>query len=102
MRLGIWTPLPHTIRPEPGMERAIARLKSNATGKKDGTFEFACDVVRRADELGFDTTLIASAPLSPEPRARLQFRRPGRSLRSPCVPPLRRSMPQAARPRAKR
>jgi len=66
MQFGIWTPLPHTIRPEPGMERAIARLKSNATGKKDGTFEFACDVVRRADELGFDTTLIAERFLGPD------------------------------------
>jgi FMNH2-dependent dimethyl sulfone monooxygenase len=69
MQFGIWTPLPHTIRPEPAMERATAKLKSDAgAGEtcKDGTFEFACDVVRRADELGFDTTLIAERFLGPD------------------------------------
>jgi dimethylsulfone monooxygenase len=67
MQFGIWTPLPHTIRPEPAMERATAELKSGAgAGSKDGTFEFACDVVRRADELGFDTTLIAERFLGPD------------------------------------
>jgi FMNH2-dependent dimethyl sulfone monooxygenase len=67
MQFGIWTPLPHTIRPEPAMERATAELKSGAgAASKDGTFEFACDVVRRADELGFDTTLIAERFLGPD------------------------------------
>jgi FMNH2-dependent dimethyl sulfone monooxygenase len=66
MQFGIWTPLPHTIRPEPGMERATAELRSGLTGRKDGTFVFACDVVRRADELGFDTTLIAERFLGPD------------------------------------
>ena len=68
MKFGIWTPLPHTIRPEPGMDRAIAAIKSGASlaGRADGTFEFACDVVRRADELGFDTTLIAERFLGPD------------------------------------
>src|SRR5260370_24651921 len=66
MQFGIWTPLPHTIRPEPGMERATVELKSGRAGRKDGSFEFACDVVRRADELGFDTTLIAERFLGPD------------------------------------
>jgi FMNH2-dependent dimethyl sulfone monooxygenase len=69
MQFGIWTPLPHTIRPEPAMERATAKLKSDAgahEARTDGTFEFACDVVRRADELGFDTTLIAERFLGPD------------------------------------
>jgi FMNH2-dependent dimethyl sulfone monooxygenase len=71
MQFGIWTPLPHTIRPEPAMERATAKLKANAgagagEARKDGTFEFACEVVRRADELGFDTTLIAERFLGPD------------------------------------
>src|SRR5437868_14582422 len=67
MKFGIWTPLPHTIRPEPGMDRAIAQIKSgtNLAGRTDGTFELACEVVRRADELGFDTTLIAERFLGP-------------------------------------
>jgi len=68
MKFGIWTPLPHTIRPEPRMDHAVAEIKSCASlaGRKDGSFEFACDVVRRADELGFDTTLIAERFLGPD------------------------------------
>src|SRR5262245_9151404 len=68
MKFGIWTPLPHTIRPEPRMDRAIAEVKSGISlaGRTDGTFEFAYNVVRRADELGFDTTLIAERFLGPD------------------------------------
>jgi FMNH2-dependent dimethyl sulfone monooxygenase len=68
MQFGIWTPLPHTIRPEPAMDRAVAEIKSapSLAGRQDGTFEFACNVVRRADELGFDTTLIAERFLGPD------------------------------------
>jgi FMNH2-dependent dimethyl sulfone monooxygenase len=68
MKFGIWTPLPHTIRPESGMDRAVAEIKAGASlaGRQDGTFAFACDVVRRADELGFDTTLIAERFLGPD------------------------------------
>ena len=69
MQFGIWTPLPHTIRPEPRMDRAVAAIRSRqqASGRReDGTFAFACEVVRRADELGFDTTLIAERFLGPD------------------------------------
>jgi FMNH2-dependent dimethyl sulfone monooxygenase len=68
MQFGIWTPLPHTIRPEARMDAAVARIKSDAPldGRPDDTFGFACDVVRRADELGFDTTLIAERYLGPD------------------------------------
>jgi dimethylsulfone monooxygenase len=68
MKFGIWTPLPHTIRSEPRMEEAVAAIKSGAglADGGDGTFAFACDVVRRADELGFDTTLIAERYLGPD------------------------------------
>ena len=68
MKFGIWTPLPHTIRPEPRMDRAVAEIKSGTSlaGRTDKTFEFAYDVVRRADELGFDTTLIAERFLGPD------------------------------------
>jgi FMNH2-dependent dimethyl sulfone monooxygenase len=68
MQFGIWAPLPHTIRPEARMDRAVAEIKSDTPldGRHDGTFGFACDVVRRADELGFDTTLIAERYLGPD------------------------------------
>jgi len=68
MQFGIWTPLPHTIRPEPRMDAAVAVLKQEVgfAGRDDGTFAFACDVVRRADELGFDVTLIAERFLGPD------------------------------------
>jgi len=68
MQFGIWTPLPHTIRPEPEMDRAVALLKAgeHGAGGQDEAFQFACDVIRRADELGFDTTLIAQRYLGPD------------------------------------
>ena len=68
MQFGIWTPLPHTIRPEPEMDRAITLLKAgeHGAGGQDEAFQFACDVIRRADELGFDTTLIAQRYLGPD------------------------------------
>ena len=68
MQFGIWTPLPHTIRPEPEMDRAVTLLKAgeHGAGGQDEAFQFACDVIRRADELGFDTTLIAQRYLGPD------------------------------------
>lgn len=59
MQFGIWTPLPHTIRPEPRIERAGAAIMSpdkTLGGRNDRTLAFADEVVRRADELGYDTT----------------------------------------------
>ena len=60
MRYGVWTPLPHTIRPEPLMDQAIAdsRMRGQASGP-DKAFHFAVDMLRRGEELGFETTLIA-------------------------------------------
>src|SRR4029079_18639556 len=60
MRYGVWTPLPHTIRPEPLMDEAI--LESGTRGLASGpdkAFRFAADMIRRGEELGFETTLIA-------------------------------------------
>jgi FMNH2-dependent dimethyl sulfone monooxygenase len=50
------------------MDAAVAAIKEDAglAGHDDGTFSFACDVVRRADELGFDVTLIAERYLGPD------------------------------------
>jgi FMNH2-dependent dimethyl sulfone monooxygenase len=60
MRYGVWTPLPHTIRPEPLMNQAIA--DSGSAGRAAGpdkAFRFAVDMLQRGEELGFETTLIA-------------------------------------------
>src|SRR5665213_459090 len=67
MRLGIWTPLPHTIRSESEMEAAIRDLKTRgAGGVMDRSFQFAVDVVNRGERYGFETTLIAERFLGPD------------------------------------
>ena len=67
MRLGIWTPLPHTIRAEPAMEAAIADLTTRGSGGRvDRSFQFAIDVVNRGESYGFETTLIAERFLGPD------------------------------------
>ncbi len=67
MRFGIWTPLPHTTRPEPRMERAIEALKGGpAEGPSDASFEFAVDVIQRGERHGFEVTLIATRELGPD------------------------------------
>ena len=67
MRLGIWTPLPHTIPPEPAMEAAIADLTTRGSGGGvDRSFRFALDVVNRGASYGFETTLIAERFLGPD------------------------------------
>jgi len=67
MRLGIWTPLPHTIRPERRMEQAIAQLKEQGSGQgPDASFEFAVDVLQQAERHGFDISLIAARQLGPD------------------------------------
>ena len=72
MQFGIWTPLPHTIRAEPRMDRSTADLKAgdlkSGTAREgtDDAFQFALDVVRRAEDFGFATTLIAQRYLGPD------------------------------------
>ena len=67
MRFGIWTPLPHTIRPEPRMERAIEALKGHSSDQApDAAFDFAVDVLQRAERHGFEVTLIATRELGPD------------------------------------
>ncbi len=60
MRFGVWTPLPHTIRPEPLMDEAIRESGTRGlTSGPDKAFRFAVDMIRRGEELGFETTLLA-------------------------------------------
>jgi dimethylsulfone monooxygenase len=65
VRLGIWAPLPHTIRPEPRMEEAVRDLESRPPGT-DKSYEFAAEVLRRAEHWGFETTLVAARHLGPD------------------------------------
>jgi FMNH2-dependent dimethyl sulfone monooxygenase len=66
MRFGIWTPLPHTIRPEPAMDRAAAALQVRGGAGTDPSFQFAIDVLCKAEACGFETTLIAERLLGPD------------------------------------
>lgn len=67
MQLGIWTPLPHTIRPEPEIERAVAELTTPGKGLPlDRSYRFALDIVRQAESLGFDLTLVAERLVAPD------------------------------------
>jgi FMNH2-dependent dimethyl sulfone monooxygenase len=66
MRWGIWTPLPHTIQPEPAMVEAEQALKRHGEGSEDASLRFALDLVRRAEDYGFDLTLVAERFLGPD------------------------------------
>jgi FMNH2-dependent dimethyl sulfone monooxygenase len=65
MRLGIWTPLPHTIRPEPRMIEAVGHLGTTPPGI-DTSYRFAAEVLQRAERWGFETTLVAARHLGPD------------------------------------
>jgi len=67
MQLGIWAPLPHTINREPEIDAAVADLKTAGQGGPvDRSYRFVLDVVRRAEELGFDITLVAERLVAPD------------------------------------
>lgn len=56
MKFGVWTPLPHIMRDEPGL----------VPGAGDAGFAFAASFVARAEALGFDITLVAERLLGPD------------------------------------
>ena len=66
LKFGLWTPVPHVIRNEPRMSRALASHESNSDEGADLAFEFAVDVIRRAERFGFHNTLIAQRLLGPD------------------------------------
>lgn len=60
MKLGVWAPLPHTIGRESEIELALEELACPGRGLPvDRSYAFLRDVVTRAEELGFDITLVA-------------------------------------------
>lgn len=64
MQLGVWTPLPHTM-PPPDL---MPDLKVYGSGAPDDDtyLHFAIDVIQRADEFGFDVTLVAERFMGPD------------------------------------
>jgi FMNH2-dependent dimethyl sulfone monooxygenase len=58
MKLGIWCPAPQTIRTDPLTQAFFSTLNQNGGGV-DKNFEYAAQVLNRAEHLGFDITLIA-------------------------------------------
>ncbi len=65
MRLGIWAPAPQTIRADANVRPKFTALTQNGGGV-DPSFLYAIDVLQRAEELGFDITLIAQRWLGPD------------------------------------
>jgi FMNH2-dependent dimethyl sulfone monooxygenase len=66
MRLGIWTPLPHTIMAEPAMTDGVRQVGLRGDRSTDKSFQFALDVVSKGEALGCDITLIAERLLGPD------------------------------------
>jgi dimethylsulfone monooxygenase len=66
MRLGIWTPLPHTIKSEPAIRDGIRQVGTRGDASPDKSWQFALDVVSKGEAYGFDITLIAERLLGPD------------------------------------
>lgn len=67
MKWGVWTPLPHAVRPEPVIVEALKDLQTRGGGGgADRSFEFIVDVVCKAEKYGFYTTLVAERFAGPD------------------------------------
>ena len=67
LRFGVWTPLPHTVAPEPRMTKAVAELSTQGAGEgEDTSLRFVIDFLQKAEALGFDMTLVAARHLGPD------------------------------------
>jgi dimethylsulfone monooxygenase len=65
MRLGIWAPAPQTLRPDAELRPAFQALTRHGGGV-DASFEFATGLLQRAEEIGFEISLIAQRFLGPD------------------------------------
>ena len=65
MRLGVWAPAPQSIRPDPAVKPTHAALTRHGGGV-DQSYLYAVEFLQRAEELGFDITLIAQRYLGPD------------------------------------
>ena len=64
-RFGIWCPAPLSIRPDMPVKPAFDALTRHGGGV-DGNYLYAVDVLRRAEQLGFEITLIAQRFFGPD------------------------------------
>ena len=65
MKLGIWCPAPLSIRPDRSVKPAFDALTRHGGGV-DESYLYAVDVLRRAEQLGFEITLIAQRFFGPD------------------------------------
>lgn len=65
LRLGIWTPAPLSMRPDATTQPMLDALTRHGGGV-DRNYLYAVDVLQRAEQLGFDITLIAQRFLGPD------------------------------------
>ena len=65
MRLGIWCPAPLSIRPDLLVKPAFDALTRHGGGV-DENYLYAVDVLQRAEQLGFEITLIAQRFFGPD------------------------------------
>jgi dimethylsulfone monooxygenase len=65
MRLGIWCPAPLSIRPDAPVKPAFEALTRHGGGV-DQNYLYAVDVLQRAEQLGFEITLIAQRFFGPD------------------------------------
>jgi len=65
MRLGIWCPAPLSIRPDALVKPAFDALTRHGGGV-DQNYLYAVDVLQRAEQLGFEITLIAQRFFGPD------------------------------------
>jgi FMNH2-dependent dimethyl sulfone monooxygenase len=65
LKLGIWCPAPQTIRPDPETRPAFDALTRHGGGV-DQSYLYAADILRRAEEIGFDISLIAQRYMGPD------------------------------------
>lgn len=65
MKLGIWCPAPQSIRTDPLTKPMMDHLTRHGGGP-DQSFDYAVKVLHRAEEMGFDITLIAQRWFGPD------------------------------------
>jgi FMNH2-dependent dimethyl sulfone monooxygenase len=65
MRFGIWAPAPQTIRADAEIKPGFEALRQHGGGV-DASFLYAVEVLQRAEQLGFDISLIAQRYLGPD------------------------------------